>query len=65
MPLDIQNIHILDVNKQSQYPIFLVINAFAINKKKISFTLNTTNGLYILETFNVMQIFVAICKNKH
>ena len=62
MPLDIQNIHILDVNKQSQYPIFLVINAFAINKKKISFTLNTTNGLYILETYNVMQIFVAICK---
>ena len=42
---------------------FLVINAFAIIPKKIfSCTLNTTNGLYILETYNVMQIFVAICK---
>ena len=63
MPLDIQNIHVLQVNKQSQYRIFFVINAFAIIPKKLfSCTLNTTNGLYILETYNVMQIFVAICK---
>ena len=42
---------------------FLDRNAFAIKPKKIfSFTLNTTNGMYILETYNVMQIFVAICK---
>ena len=45
---------------------FLDRNAFAIIPKKLfSCPLNTTNGLYILQTYNGMQIFVAICKKNY